>query len=230
MTQPTVADPLAQLGPAIRQALDSWRAALDDARRRIEADTRLTPGGKGEAHADALNALRPQWAAHADALDAQIGAVVTSTRNAALDMLPDPAPGAEGILDRTARWGRWSRFLESRPNLRPQEIIDGASDPEDLFMLADELPMWLTTAGLDAEITSLVPVLIARRLAQVTGPQAEAAWHAADLAEITAARLMPMLELLRAEVGEPRGRDAVFASASGEIAAAQTRATLGWPR
>lgn len=112
-------------------------------------------------------------------------------RNAA-KFKPKPATGVEAMLARQAIWSRLCQLVDSG-KLTPRQLVEETDDPESLFALRDELPVWARAHGSDTVTAARITAAIDRQLAGTTSPEAQAAIAAEEAVAIAMAGLRARL-------------------------------------
>lgn len=228
MTQPTNQRLALILGAGaqVTDLLVRYRTATREAGHRVNTDARLTTEGKADALRTALTGVRQTFGTELTDLQDRVATALTQLQRTAANLLPHPAPGVEGILNRQSWWAR-SRTLFAA-GARSQDVIGAATSPEHLHSLKEELPT-AVAAGLVPGYghPDILNNLIDRRLAELMSPAALTAHDTAREAEVAVAGLMPSLQYAQAEVtGQAQEGGGLTASIAGVLARQQATLRL----
>jgi hypothetical protein len=149
------------------------RNAIADVERQAVADPNLSEEGRRATVAAAAQRTVTSDVAALDAISARITAAATTIDSAAGRAMPAPAPGVEALMQRQVAWARARSLLDS--GVPADQLIDEATDPEQLAMLREELPTWARTQGAGPDVAARLDVAIACRYAAIATNPADAA-------------------------------------------------------
>jgi hypothetical protein len=149
------------------------RDALADVERQAGSDVNLSEEGRRAAVATAAQRIVASSTAALDAIAARVTAAATAIDNAAARAVPLPAAGVEAMLARQAAWARARSLLDS--GVAADQLVDEATDPEQLAMLREELPTWARIQGAGPDIMARLDAAIAARYAAIATNSADAA-------------------------------------------------------
>lgn len=227
MTTPLDHDPIAPYSAELRAALDGWRQAMQNIRVAVSNDRRVASTAALQVVTERADVTRPQWIAHVQDIAARADAVVDDLAHRSSSMLPSRDDSLEAMFDRQARWAGWQNLV-AKLNMRPGAAFAQATDPQDVYCLERELPLYYLAQGMNADIRDQVAVLALHRLAELTSPAAVATLTRYGAAGAGRVKLQAMLDHVLAEITGGREANAMHAAIRGAMEQqAETRYWLG---
>lgn len=216
-----------QGGPAeVRSLLIDYRNALAGAHSNTAANRNLTPAGMAQAMNDLRAQLQAQYQAQAQGLAARYATATRTLDAAAEAAVPDPQTGVEAMLARQAAWQRARTLLDA--NIPADQLVREATDPEELWMLHDEVPTYLRAKGMAEDAMRYFWVCEQRQWAELADTAQGEGDILADMAAVPyEAYLEPLVAHMLAETaGQAAPGGYMEAGIRAELARQQAQAVL----